>query len=374
MDTEAFRKKLHRIPELSGEEAETASEIVKQLSALGYKDIRYGFSGHSVLAIIGGKEPGPDILYRCDTDALPVSEASGFEHRSVHDGIMHACGHDGHMAIMMRFAEMLAHQNPKRGRVLLLFQAAEETGRGAAGVLNSGILDEFDIQMAFALHNIPGYPEGCILTKSGSFSAAVESISIEFHGLAGHAAEPENTVNPAIAVSETIAFMHSLCMESSEEDYFIATPVFLHSGTESLGTSAADARLIYTCRAYRNDVFQKMKKTISDALMNITSRTKGLQVKCDWIEPFRSIENSDAAFKLIHELAQGHQWGFYTMEKPFRWGEDFGEFTLRYQGLMFGLGAGLNVHPLHHHLYDFPDGIIDAGAQVFYTLQQKLLI
>lgn len=173
-----LRHQLHAHPELSGQEVWTSAFIVEQLRKIGISKIHTDFSQHSILAEIDGQNEGKTLLFRCELDALPIQEANTFEYRSTVNGVSHKCGHDGHSATMLAFAQkLMQHPLPNgsgcaisKGKVLLFFQSAEETGAGAKAAIESGIFKQFPIDYAFAYHNLPSFPLGAVLCKAGIFT------------------------------------------------------------------------------------------------------------------------------------------------------------------------------------------------------------
>ena len=194
MNAIQIRHTLHAHPELSGQEAGTSAFIVEQLRSLGIQKIHTGFSPHAVVAEIEGQEVGKTLLFRSELDALPIQEINEFAHKSLIDNVSHKCGHDGHSATMLAFAQKLQQQKLKKGKVLLFFQSAEETADGAKAALDSGFFDQFSIDYAFAYHNIPGSPLGAVLCKSGTFTPCVESLLIDLMGKNCHASDPVRCV------------------------------------------------------------------------------------------------------------------------------------------------------------------------------------
>jgi amidohydrolase len=169
-----LRHDLHRRPELSGEEGQTAARIVAELERHGPDEILTDLGTHGVAAVYNSGAAGPTVLFRCELDGLPITEISRFAWRSEIDGKGHLCGHDGHMAIMCGLAVQLAANRPVRGRVVLLFQPAEETGAGAADVIADPRFERIRPDYAFALHNLPGLPLGSVGVRSGPFTFASE--------------------------------------------------------------------------------------------------------------------------------------------------------------------------------------------------------
>lgn len=372
MNFTEIRHHLHRHPELSGQEKNTAAFIIETLRQTGVTKIHYPIAGHSVLAVVEGKQAGPAILFRCDTDALPIQELAGHDHVSENNGVMHACGHDGHTTILLRFAEMLMQRPPQSGTVLLLFQAAEETGSGARAVLRSKILDKYNISEVFALHNIPGYKTNQIICRKGPFTAAVESVQISLSGKTSHASEPEKGISPAPAVADIIRYFETLNQtDKSRPDYFLSTPIQIKMGADAFGTTAGEATVGYTFRAWYNTLFGQKKEEIEKGVKNTVRKTEGLDVHFNWIEPFASCENNSDAVQRIMSAAEKCKFNYIIKPEPFSWGEDFGLITNEYPGALFGLGAGTNVPSLHNPDYDFPDELIESGAQMFFAIAEE---
>ncbi len=259
----AFRRHIHANPELSGFEINTSEYVINTLKKLGITTIHQGFSMYSFIAEINGKEDGPTLLFRCELDALPIQETNDLPYRSIHADISHKCGHDGHLAIMIRFAQMLMENPILKGKILLFFQSAEETGAGARGAIESGIFDQFSIDFAYALHNLPGFPIGTILAKEHLFTPCVESGIFELIGKTSHASEPQNGINPALAIAEIINYFEKLInTDKSSENYFLCTPIHINMGEKAYGTSAGKATVGYTFRTWENDKFDMMKRQI----------------------------------------------------------------------------------------------------------------
>ena len=181
-----FRQHLHRNPELSGQEAWTAAQVVAALVPLGPDRVLTGLGGHGVAAVWTAPEPGPTVLFRSELDALPIEEISQAAHRSAVPGKAHLCGHDGHSTILLGLARLIARDRPARGRVVLLFQPAEEDGSGAASVLADPRFSGIRPDWAFALHNMPGYPLGHVVVAPGPANCASEGLRVVFRGRTAH--------------------------------------------------------------------------------------------------------------------------------------------------------------------------------------------
>lgn len=366
-----IRKYLHQHPEISGEEASTAKYIVDRLQEIGIKKIHQGFSQHSILAEINGSEKGKTILFRCELDALPIQEENDFDYASNSNGVSHKCGHDGHMTIMLGLAKTLVENQPEQGNFLILFQSAEETGKGAKAVLDSKFLEQFTIDHAVALHNVPGYPLSSVICKEGVFTPSVESINIELIGRTSHAGEPDKGVNPSKAISEIINFFNSLHQpEMDKANYFVVAPIHIQMGEEAYGTSAGHANIGYTIRSTDFEFFKTQKTRIENKIKEIAS-DQNLSCELNWLEAFSANINNKEVVDTIKKSCEKLDIEYINRQTPFDWGEDFGLFTQLYKGGMFGLGSGENSHNLHDNRYDFPDEIIPKAIQLFQELTKQ---
>lgn len=368
-----FRHHIHANPELSTLEKNTSEFIVSELRKIGISKIHHGFSMYSVLVEIDGTEVGPTILFRCELDALPIQEENNFAYHSTIDGISHKCGHDGHAASMFRFAQKLIESPLKKGKILLFFQSAEEIGAGAKAAIESGIFTQFNIDFVFAYHNFPGFPMGAIMVKEGLFTPCVESGVFELKGKTSHAAEPLKGINPALAIAEIIVYLNSLNKQDKATDnFFVATPIHIEMGEKAYGTSAGKATIGYTFRTWKNERFDAMKLQIENKVAEITKKHQ-LELTSNWIETFNANENSTEAYKQIKNAAKASNFEIIELEKPFEFGEDFGLFTKKYKGAMFGIGSGINQAPLHNSTFDFPDELIDIASSMFYQIAMQVL-
>ena len=186
------RKELHRMAELSEHEYKTAKRIAKELRPFHPDNLIENLGGTGIAAVFEGKEPGKTLLFRAELDALPIQEINEFEHRSDTDGVSHKCGHDGHMTTLLALAEKLRNEQlPQKGRVVLLFQPAEENGEGAKAILADPKFKDIEPDEVFSWHNLPGYEMNSVILKKDNFNAAVKSIIVKLHGKTSHAGSPK---------------------------------------------------------------------------------------------------------------------------------------------------------------------------------------
>lgn len=370
----AIRRELHRRPELSGREEQTAAYIAGLLRRFRPSSLFEGIGGTGLAAVFDSGRPGPTVLFRAELDALPIGEANSFEHASVHHGISHKCGHDGHMAILLGLGQSLAAGALQRGRVVLLFQPAEETGAGAGLMLDDqGFGQLLPIDFAFALHNLPGFPKGQVIAKEGAFTAAVQSLIIRLEGKTAHAGEPEKGISPALAIAEILQETRRRSVNAPESpDFAILTPVYVRMGEVAYGTAAGNGEVHLTLRTWTEESMAHLSARLLEYLDNLAARHL-LGLSTEWTDIFRATRNEAEAVRIISKAAEANGLPFLNPAQPFRWGEDFGAFTQRFRGAMFGLGAGENHPALHQPDYDFPDELIEPGIRMFRTIAGLLL-
>lgn len=367
-----LRKELHKNPELSGKEIETSKRILAFLEKYKPDEILTEIGKTGIIAIYKGKNEGKTILFRCELDALPIQEINKFEHQSVQKGISHKCGHDGHMAILCGLATELSQNKLENGTVILLFQPSEENGKGAAKVMKNQFFKTLKPDFVFALHNLPGYPKNQIVIKEDTFSCAVTSIKIVLEGKTAHAGEPENGINPAMAIASIIQQFNALNQPNMlDSDFALITPIYSSLGKKAYGVSAGHGEVHFTIRCQSNVKIKELKKLLETVVSKIVQQHQ-LSFSINWIEPFYANENNANAVKLITDAAKKLGFNIFEKEIPFRWGEDFGLFTTHYPGAMFGLGAGLETPDLHNPDYDFPDEIIPTSVKLFYQICKEL--
>lgn len=369
----ALRHSLHSQPEVSGKEQLTSNMIAQFLKQYRGLEVLRNVGGSGLLAIHEFGPGGKTILLRCELDALPIQESNDFSHRSQRVGVSHKCGHDGHMAILVKVASRLGALSCVAGRVILLFQPAEETGEGAQAVLNDTVFQRYEPDHVLALHNLPGYDIGSIVLKEGQFNAEVVSVIITLTGRPSHASEPEKGVNPAMAIADIVSAFSELHNPSVDEDMRYLTPVHIEMGEEAFGISAGSGSVKYTLRTWEKNGLADLLLQVEDLVGEI-ARRHSLDWSFERTQHFAACYNSKSLSKQVRSVVQALDWQLIEPENAFRFGEDFGLFTQQFDGLMFGLGAGNATPPLHSVDYDFPDELIDIGAMVFLNLVQELAV
>lgn len=358
-----FRHQLHRNPELSGNEIKTAFTIKQHLLNMGYRISLSTNRGTGIVVEIDSGNLGPCLLIRADTDALPIREVSCHSHTSQSQGVMHACGHDGHSASLMSLAYRLSHFTLQRGKVFLVFQPSEETGKGAAELLSDPFWSEQTIHYCFAYHNIPGYPLGQILLRENTFSCASAGFHCFLEGEETHAAYPEQGISPADAAIKLAQGLSTLLPET-ESRFWLTTLTHLNIGSPVFGSSPKRADVRGTLRSESNRTFERLQHAAALLAASLMEQHR-LHGGVEWIEPFRATINHSEANLLLRQACKDLEFDAMNLPQPMRWSEDFAEFCARWPGALFGIGSGIDHPPLHSSNYDFPDALIDVSSKLF---------
>lgn len=367
----ALRHDLHRYPEVSGEEIATAQRIRDELQALGADRIWQGLGGHGVAAEFKGATPGPTVLLRCELDGLPIRELSELPYRSLIEGKGHLCGHDGHMVSMLGVG-MRLKKRPPSGRVILLFQPAEETGAGAKAVLEDDRWPDLRPDFAFAYHNVPGRPLGEIGLRSGPGNCASRGMQIQFEGKSSHAAAPEDGLSPAPVMAKLMTALPDLGGGQIGDDAFaLSTLTHVQLGEPTFGISPAEGELRVTLRTMSN---ARMDTLIADALATVECSKGALQVVVQWHDIFPSVVNDADATAIARDVALKLGHVINDMDLPMRWSEDFGRIgDDGAKATMLYIGSGEAQPQLHNPDYDFPDALLPVVIDQFCGIIESLL-
>ncbi|MBR9860054.1 amidohydrolase [bacterium] len=367
-----IRQNVHQNPEVSGKESATAERVLNHLKELNCFRIKKGLGGHGILAEYDSNKDGPVLMFRAELDALPIEEIGTMSYSSSEKGVGHMCGHDGHLTMLLGLAHLIEQYPPTGGKVYLLFQPAEETGEGAEAILEDPEFSDFTPDYAFALHNLPGYPMHHVIYREGAFTASVISLVVRLNGRTSHAAEPEFGLNPALAIAEILEKSNELTINDPErKDFAVVVPVHMRLGEPTYGTSPGLGEIHFTLRTWNEDHLDKICKELERLSKSAADKNK-LEISFEYTDHFRSNHNDTEAVNAVKAAAE--DLGLETIQRdyPFKWGEDFGLFTQKFSGAMFGLGSGEHQPALHNPDYDFPDDLIPTGANMFYKIIEHL--
>lgn len=369
----AWRRALHRRPELSGEEAETAVRVRERLADSAPDRILSGLGGHGVAAVFDGAEPGPTVMIRAELDGLPIEDLGPVDHRSAVPGKGHLCGHDGHMATLAGVALGLSRRRPARGRAVLMFQPAEEDGSGAAAVIADPRYPEIAPDLAFALHNLPGVPLGHVALREGPVNCASRGMRVVLSGKTAHSSMPETGVSPAAAVARLMPELTALSAGAPEDDGFaLATVAHVRMGVPAFGVAPGRAEVWVTLRTLRDEGMDDLCAR-AEALVETAAAASGLSLEIAYAEAFLNCENDPVCVGHLRAALDAEGVLHDENSLPMRASEDFGHFGKGGRSAMFFLGSGVDHPQLHNPDYDFPDELIGIGARVFTRVLRDLL-
>ena len=369
-----WRRDLHRHPEVSGAEVQTAARVQTALAGLCPDLLVTGLGGQGVAAVFGSDQPGPTVMIRAELDALPILERPGLAHRSGTDGVAHLCGHDGHSAILLGLARLLARKRPATGRAVLMFQPAEEDGSGAAAVMADPKFAALRPDWAFALHNMPGLPLAEARVLAGPFNCASCGVRVRLSGRTAHAATPDTGLSPVPAMLQMIP---ALCALGPGGDlapgFRLVTLTHARAGEPSFGISPGEAEVWVTLRSLTDDDMLSLKQRAQAVAAQIAA-AHGLGVQISWHDDFAACHNDPLAVAQIVAALAAADIRFAQADGPMRASEDYGRFASGgTRSAMFLLGAGETCAALHAPDYDFPDALIGPGVAVFDQILRDLL-
>ena len=369
----AFRRQLHRLPEISRMEQRTAATVTAALTALNPDQVLTGLGGHGVAAVFKGAGAGPTVMFRAELDALPITETSGADWQSEIEGSGHLCGHDGHMTMLMGLARLLARNPVRQGRVVLMFQPAEEDGSGARAVVGDPRYAGIAPDWAFAIHNEPGLPFGHVATRAGLVNCASRGLAIRLSGRTSHAAEPELAVSPVPAIGKLVDGLRALDTGGDLNDSFrLVTITHMRCGEPSFGITPGEAEIFATLRAASDDVIGEIDSAARKLATSICGEfglSASFEAHDDFAASVNDAEATEVAVAALRRLSVSHT----EDGLPMRASEDFGVFGWGAKSAMLCLGPGENHPALHQPDYDFPDDLIPIGTRILDQIARDLL-
>jgi hippurate hydrolase len=368
----AWRRHLHRNPELGFDCHATAGFVVERLRSFGVDAIETGIARTGVVAVIEGQGgPGPTIGLRADMDALPIVEETGAEHASTVPGKMHACGHDGHTAMLLGAAKYLAETRRFAGRVALIFQPAEEDGGGGEVMVQEGVMDRFGITQVYGIHNAPNLPFGRFITTPGPLMAAVDTAHVYLTGLGGHGANPHETLDPIPAAVGMIGALQTVVSRNvSARDELVLSVTQIHAGTAS-NIIPETAWFCATIRSFTPDVRDLAERRFREIVAGHAA-AYGVVARVEYERGYPPTVNdpqsTDFAADVAREVAgeeavdarAGREMG----------AEDFSYMLQARPGAYLFLGTGPGAG-LHHPGYDFNDAVAPLGASFLARLVER---
>lgn len=369
----AFRRLLHAHPELSGHEKQTAAAIGQALGLLSPNRIVTGLGGHGVAAVFEGAAPGPTVMFRSELDALPIEELTDVAHRSTVPGKGHLCGHDGHSTILLALGRLISRRRPARGRVVLLFQPAEEDGSGAASVIADPKFTEIKPDWAFSLHNMPGVRFGDVLLDAGPVNCASRGLRMVFSGKTSHASVPEAGLSPALSLARLIPEIVAAGPGGVVGLGFKQTTVtHLTMGEPAFGIAPGAGELWVTLRALTDRDMQSLLAEVTQ-MAEAEARSAGLGLTFSHHDVFRACHNHPEAAARFATALEAEAVSYDKAGLPMRASEDFGLYGGSAKSAMIFLGVGEDFPMLHNPDYDFPDALIPHGTAIFHRVLRDIL-
>jgi hippurate hydrolase len=368
-----WRRHLHAHPEIAFDCVETAAYVAARLREMGVDEIHEGIAKTGIIAVIEGQGPGPVVGLRADMDALPMSEETGLDYASDVPGAMHACGHDGHTAMLLGAAAYLAETRAFRGKVALIFQPAEEDGGGAGVMVEEGVMDRFDIAEVYALHNAPGLPLGQVMTTPGPIMAAVDEFTVRIEGRGGHGAMPHETADPIpAAVSMVQAIQTIVSRNHYALDDLVVSVTQIHAGTTD-NVIPGGAMINGTVRTFDKAV-QAMVIRRMEEIVAGQAASFGVSAALDYEVGYPATINDAARAEFAAEVAgevvgEGLVDGHAGREMG---AEDFSYMLEARPGAYLFVGAGPGAS-LHNPAYDFNDELLPIGASLLARLAERAL-
>ena len=369
-----WRQHLHRHPELMYEVHETAAFVAARLREFGCDEVVEGIGRTGVVGIIhGSKGEGRTIGLRADMDALPITETSGVPHASTVKGRMHACGHDGHTAMLLGAAKHLADTRNFRGSVAVIFQPAEEGGAGGLAMVRDGMMERWGIEEVYGMHNFPGIPIGRFAIRSGAIMAATDEFTIHIKGKGSHAAQPHRSIDPIVAGAQLVTALQTVVSRSVDPiESLVVTVTKFQAGTayNVIPETALVAGTVRTLDGAVRDLAQSRITAICEGIATATEA----EIKLDYHRNYPVTVN--------HETETGHAVeaastvagadGVNTGVPPVMGGEDFSYMLEARPGAFIFMGNGDSAS-LHHPNYDFADEAIPYGVSYWIRLAEQRL-
>jgi amidohydrolase len=373
-DVVAWRRDFHLHPELQYDLPRTSGKVAELLREFGVDEVTPGVGRSGVVGIIRGRgTAGRTVGLRADMDALPIRERTGKPYASTTDGKMHACGHDGHTAMLLGAARYLAETRNFDGTVALIFQPAEEGGAGARTMLEDGLLERFGIEEVYGLHNMPGMPAGTFAIREGAIMASSDKFSIDIEGVGGHAARPHMSVDPVIIAANMIMALQSIVSRNRDPLLpAVLSITSIHAGS-TFNVTPREVKLLGTIRALDEDVRRFMQERLCEMVPKLAEGFGG-SATIDYEVGYPVVVNHGNETQLAAQVARDVVGDTLVdpQTPPSMGGEDFAFMLNKRPGAFIFLGNGSSSE-LHTDTYDFNDSIIPAGTSFWVRLIETAL-
>ena len=366
-----WRRDLHRHPEILFETHRTSKTVADKLRAFGCDEVVEGIGRTGVVGIIKGKAPGRTVGLRADMDALPITEATGAEWASENQGAMHACGHDGHTAMLLGAAKYLAETRNFTGRVAVIFQPAEEGGGGGDEMVKDGMMDRWDIEEVYGMHNWPGRPVGSFAIRPGAFFAAADQFEVTVEGKGGHAAKPQEAVDSVVVAAQFVTAVQTIASRSADPvKQVVVSVTSVESSSKAHNVIPQRVHLRGTVRTLDADVRDMAERRLGEIAAGIGAAW-GARIDVNYQRGYPVMVNHETETEHMREAARAVA-GDVDDAPLVMGGEDFAYMLESRPGAYILVGNG-DTAPVHHPEYDFDDEAIPAGSSFWVELVERRL-
>lgn len=365
-----IRRELHQIPEVGLMEYKTATYVENKLKEFGIPHIERCLET-GVVGLIPGTGGGEAIAFRADMDGLTVEEGEK-EFASCHPGMMHACGHDGHMTMLLGFAKYLMEQEtPPKGDVVLIFQPAEEGPGGAELMIKAGVLEKYKVKKIIGCHIFPQVPQGKVACKEGAMMARNGEVRVRIMGQSAHGAQPQLGADALLAACAVVSALHTIVSRNiSPLDSGVLTFGTI-SGGEARNVIAKEVSIDGTMRSFSDVAYEEIAGRVEEVVKSVP-RGYGCEGEVEFLHMYRVVDNHPF---LVHALEEVCGENYVTCQ-PYMLAEDFSMFQQEIPGIFFFLGSGNTekglIHPLHNAKFDFDEAILCQGIEVYAKMLEKL--
>ena len=371
-----WRRDFHENPELLYDTHRTSKIVKEKLTSFGCDQVITGLGRTGVVGVIHGRSNsnGKTIGLRADMDALPIKEITNLEYSSKKDGMMHACGHDGHTAMLLGAAKYLSETRNFDGKVVVIFQPAEEGGAGAKEMCEDGLMSDFDISEVYGMHNAPGLPVGQFNIRSGAFFAAADQFTVNIQGKGGHAARPQETIDPTIVGAHILIALQSVASRNTDPlKSLVVSVTSFRTESDSYNVIPQTVQLKGTVRTLSKDVRDMAQEKITQLIKN-TSLAFGANVELDYDRGYPVMINSDLETSHMIKAAKNVAGDKNVDDNASQvmGAEDFSYMLEERPGAYIRVGNG-NTASLHHPNYDFNDESIPFGTSFWVELTETRL-
>ena len=367
----AWRRDIHENPELQYDVHRTAAKVAELLTSFGVDEVATGIGRTGVVGVIKGRGPGKAIGLRADMDALPIAERTGKDYASKVPGKMHACGHDGHTAMLLGAAKYLAETRNFEGAAVMIFQPAEEGGAGGLAMVRDGMMERFGIEEVYGMHNMPGQPAGSFRIRPGSIMAASDKFTIEIEGVGGHAAMPHNTVDPVMIAAQVITALQTIVSRGVNPARAAVVSVTALKAGDAFNVIPRSVTMTGTARSLDEAVRDFVEARIASVAEGI-AKSFGGAARVGYERGYPVTVNSARETAFAATVARDVAGADAVEDEvdPTMGGEDFSYMLQARPGAFIFLGNGAGGE-LHSDNYDFNDDIIPAGVSYWVRLVES---